>query len=157
VSGGFSARTAAFQTSKSIEGNAVVDIVLSDADDGCKSERTGATTVLQLTLRASEGGERVPGTFDIVDSAEMGGEGVPSQGTAYVLGITDVGTDSCVVSNLDHAALGTVTLTAVTDGAIEGSLDVVSKAPSAKPIQGQFTAKPCGVPSAKSIACTLRL
>jgi hypothetical protein len=117
-----------------------VTFIIAQYADACDAPRDVSLPVLEFTLRSADQ-ELGPGAFPIVDSWVMGGEGPPPEGTVNLFGLY---ADSCVVSNLDQATAGTVTLTSVAPGRIQGNFDITLAASGA--FSGTFALDECPPP-----------
>jgi hypothetical protein len=136
-------------------GEGLLDIVLGDAVEVCRSARTEQfTNVLHLTLRSS--GAMKPGTFPIVLDTVMGGSGDAPQATVVLWKVYDVGEDLCAVSNDDQGRSGTITITQVTDAVVEGSM-LLTREKAGSKIEGSFRAIACFSPPKQSVACPLAI
>jgi hypothetical protein len=154
VSGSFVASNATFRSSRSLEGNAMLDIVLADAPEMCAASRPALSRSLQVTIRAA--GQMAPGLFPIVVDTFVGGSGPAPQGTAIVWTIRDVGVDACVLDNLatDNPITGTVRVTSYAeDTLVQGTVDL--HGPNGSQITGSFRAGVCPQIDAESYACEL--
>ncbi|HSO32064.1 MAG TPA: hypothetical protein VLT33_06100, partial [Labilithrix sp.] len=155
LDGAFTARGATFRTSVTTNGQGMLDIAFADVDDVCRTARTDKLSrVLHLTLRAE--GAITAGTFAIVNDTVLGGSGPAPQATAVVWSIYDVGSDVCSLSNDDQGISGSITLTSVGAGAIEGTLDL-ALAKGGVQVQGAFGASLCAQPLRPTFACPLAL
>lgn len=148
---GFTAQGASFRRSTNISDDALLDIVIGDADDVCGSPRAAMSHVLHLTLRSR--GAMQPGTFGIVDDTVMGGSGLAPQATVVHWLIHDVGSDRCSLSNDDGGSGGTITLTRVSDDVVEGRVALTMREGDA--IEGSFRATLCRSATLESLACPL--
>ena len=150
---GAAAKRFAFANADGGPGNGGASMVMGEYASMCSTPRPNLSPAFYFYLRAA-GADVVPGTYPLVDDVVLGGSGPAPQATLTIVRLSSA---DCAIDNVDQATTGTVVITNVSGGILEGTFDAtLGKNGHAK---GSFRIVPCApsVPSDQdpTVTCVL--